>query len=91
MRVGGTLRKPGSGKQGEGVLHRNVQRFRGGLVFKAHRILYHSTLGLRVIKKKKKKVTEPGGVALRMLTYLTRLSLECGTHKTVTSRIWPSL
>jgi len=25
----------------------------GGLVFKAHRLLYHSTLGLRVIKKKK--------------------------------------
>jgi len=22
--------------------HRNVQRFRGGLVFKAHRLLYHS-------------------------------------------------
>jgi len=32
----------------------NVQRFRGGLVFKAHRLLYHSTLGLRVIKKKKR-------------------------------------
>ena len=25
------------------------------LVFKAHRLVYHSTLGLRVIKKKKKK------------------------------------
>ena len=25
-----------------------------GLVFEAHRLLYHSTLGLRVIKKKKK-------------------------------------
>ena len=33
----------------------NVQRFRGGLVFKAHRLLYHSTLGLRVIKMKKKE------------------------------------
>ena len=32
---------------------RNVKRFRGGLVFKAHRLFYHSTLGLRVIKKKK--------------------------------------
>jgi len=32
----------------------NVQRFRGGLVFKARRLLYHSILGLRVIKKKKK-------------------------------------
>ena len=28
----------------------------GGLVFKAHRLLYHSTLGLRVIKKKRRKV-----------------------------------
>jgi len=25
-----------------------------GLVFKAHRLLYHSTLGLRIIKKKKR-------------------------------------
>ena len=31
----------------------NVQRFRGGLVFKAHRLLYHSTPGVGVIKKKK--------------------------------------
>ena len=31
-----------------------MKRFRGGIVFKAHRLLYHSTLGLRVIKKKKK-------------------------------------
>jgi len=35
-------------------------RFRGGLVFKAHRLLHHSTLGLRVIKKKKKKYSPPG-------------------------------
>ena len=34
--------------------HINVQRFRGGLVFKAHRLLYHSALGLRVMKKKKR-------------------------------------
>ena len=31
-----------------------VTRFRGGLVFKAHRLSYHATLGSRVIKKKKK-------------------------------------
>jgi len=31
-----------------------VQRFRGGLVIKAHRLVYHSTLGLRVIDKKKR-------------------------------------
>ena len=35
------------------VALRNVLWYRGGLVFKAHRLLYHSTLGLRVIKKKK--------------------------------------
>ena len=33
------------------ILYINVQWFRGGLVFKAHRRLYHSTLGSRVIKK----------------------------------------
>ena len=31
-----------------------VKRFRGGLVSKAHRWLYHSTLGSRVIRKKEK-------------------------------------
>ena len=36
----------------EQLLHRNGQRFRGGLVFKAHRLLYHSSLGVRVKKKK---------------------------------------
>jgi len=30
-----------------------VKRFRGGLVFKANRLLYHSNLGVKVIKKKK--------------------------------------
>jgi len=40
-------------------------RFRRGLVFKAHRLLYHSTLGLRVIKKK-----EIQGLRLRKRTLL---------------------
>ena len=31
----------------------DAKRFRGGLVFKAHRLVYYSTLGLRVINKKK--------------------------------------
>jgi len=44
------LAQPGVGFRGYG----NVKRFRGGLVFKAHRLAYHSTLGWRVIKKKKK-------------------------------------
>ena len=33
-------------------ISRNVERFRGGLVCKAHELLYRSTLGSRVIKKK---------------------------------------
>jgi len=34
-------------------LRGNVKRFRGRLVFKAYRLVYHSTLGWGVIKKKK--------------------------------------
>ena len=41
-----------------------MQRFRGGLVFKAYRILYHSTLGLRVIKRKR---VHPSGCGVRAL------------------------
>ena len=33
----------------------NVKRFRAGLVFKDHRLVYHPPLGWRVIKKRKKK------------------------------------
>ena len=36
----------------------NVKQFRGGLVFKNHRLLYHSTLGLGVIKKKKRALID---------------------------------
>ena len=36
---------------GSGRLYTNVQRFRGGLVFKAHRVLYRSNLGLKGITK----------------------------------------
>ena len=35
-----------------------MKRFRGGLVVKAHRLVYHSTLGWRVIKKKKEEKEE---------------------------------
>ena len=41
----------------EELLRRNVKRFLGGLVFKAHKRVYHSTLGSGVIKKKKKLCT----------------------------------
>ena len=39
----------------EQLLGRNVKQFRGGLVLKAHRLVYRSTLGLRVIKKKREE------------------------------------
>jgi len=51
-RIDGLILTPGSalgrvGRRVIGVLfYRNVQWFRGGLVFKAHRLVYHSTLGL---------------------------------------------
>jgi len=41
---------------GRHLLRKNVERFQGGLVFKAHRRLYHSTLGLRVMKKQEEKI-----------------------------------
>jgi len=44
------------GAHAEGCVTAHVKRFRGGLVFKPHRLLYHSTLGLRVIKKKNKSL-----------------------------------
>ena len=36
------------------MVRRNVKRLRGGLVVKARRLVYHSTLGLRAIKKKRR-------------------------------------
>ena len=36
----------------EQLLSRSVERFRGGLVFKAHGLLFHTTLGSTVITKK---------------------------------------
>ena len=34
-----------------------MKRFRGGLEFKAHRLSHHSTLGLRVTKKRRRRET----------------------------------
>ena len=39
----------------EHLLYINMQRFRGGLTFKAHILLYYSTLSLRVRRKNKKE------------------------------------
>ena len=32
-----------------------MKRFRGGLVIKAHTLAFHSTLGLRVIKQRRRR------------------------------------
>ena len=47
----------------EQLHYRIVQRFQGGLVFQADRLVYHSTLGSRVMKKKKRPA--PPGAAWR--------------------------
>jgi hypothetical protein len=41
------------------------EHFRGWLVFKAHRLLYHSTLGLKVIKTKKTACFRVSGLGSR--------------------------
>jgi len=46
------------------LLSRNVERSRGGLASKAHRLLYHPTLGSRVIKKKVRRRRLPVNVRL---------------------------
>ena len=45
----------GVGAQGsvEQLLRRIVKRFQGGLLFKAHGLWHHPTLGSRVIEKRK--------------------------------------
>ena len=45
------------------LLRRIVNRFRGRLVFKAHRLLHHSTLGSRVIKRKREEEAYKGKTA----------------------------
>ena len=44
-----------------------MQRFRGGLVFKAHRLFNHSILGLRVIKKRREPESVPEGAGANLL------------------------
>ena len=59
------------------LLYRNVQRFRGGLVFKAHRLLYQSTLGLRDIMKKKTCKVRHGREDGRVVVSLVSISGWC--------------
>ena len=60
----------------EQLLYINVQRFRGWLVFKAHRLLYHSSRGFRVIKKKRRE----GGEDVEHAEEGERSDKECATH-----------
>ena len=53
----------------------DVKLFREGLVFKAHRLLYHSTLGLRAIKKRKKIRNAHAGDASGAVLHQTLLLL----------------
>ena len=69
-RVGGWARSV----RCELLLYINMQRFRGGLVSKDHRLVYHSTLGLRVIKKKKDYANAPLLLAqtIRVVIFVTQ-------------------
>jgi len=58
-------------------LGKNVKRFRGVLVFKAHRLSYHSTLGWRVIKKKKTLPKIPLGLRCSVLGVDLQRSNSC--------------
>ena len=51
-----------------------MKRFRGGLVFKAHILLLHSTLGSRLVKKKENEVTSGAGALLLNIDTLAVLS-----------------
>ena len=66
--------------------------FRGGLVFKAHRLLYYSTLGLRVIKKKQKYLPRPrgGGVDVEGLRFRLEQGLETAPAGTLLSLLLDS-
>ena len=48
------------------LLRRDVKRFRGGLVFKEHRLVYHPTLGGSVIKKRRRRECRGTGRCLHL-------------------------
>jgi hypothetical protein len=61
----------------EQLLSRNVKQFRGGLVLKADRLVYRSTLGSRVIKKKKSEHLEEVVTAFAPAERQVRYPLHC--------------
>jgi len=69
------------GVQGAGSNYfRIVKPFRGGLVFKVHRLVYNSTLGLRVIKKSGRSTSlgdeRAGGPAVERGRKVVRVRLD---------------
>ena len=55
-------------------------RVRGlGLVFKAHRLVYHAPLGLRVIQKKKKRTCGAGPSTLSACVIFTNAGAVVGS------------
>ena len=64
-----------------------MKRFRGGRVFKAHIILHRSTLGVRVIKKKKKNPSKAAlGDAVCVETFRTLEICLGGRHMLLFAR-----
>ena len=77
------------------ILDRNVQWFQGGLVFQAHRLVHHSTLGLRVIKKRR-ELTSGIGPKLILATSLeplpgSNLSWKTPRHVAPVAATWLAL
>ena len=64
-----------------------MKRFRGGLVFQAHRRVYHSTLGWRVIQKKKGPVGADSNHDLLSVPQNLVKGLECRVQS-FAFRVW---
>ena len=54
------------GRRRRKKLRRTVKRVRGGLIFKAPGLLYHSTLGLRAIKRERERKREVWDLIFRV-------------------------
>jgi len=71
--------------------------FRGGLVCKAHILLYHSTLGLKVIKKRREEMLGcvyavlTCGASLEALAALNPIPFACRAARRDKSREWARL